>query len=114
MGLERLTFVYPDVTVELGTELWRHESQHLPLYCVEAKLTFPSNSIRRGDLIYDTGFYKFYSAITDLWEKRIDWNAPDCDMKLVERCEQYRLEMSGALRALLAVKKICCSELSAD
>lgn len=101
MGLEKLVFVYPDVTVELGTNLQQPKGDDSPFFLVEANLKFPSGNERKGFLVYDADKRIFITALTDLWEHPVDWNSPDCDLKMVGRCSDYKQELSETMSTLL-------------
>lgn len=111
MSLEKtVLFRFKDVMVEFKPELYNFNGQCdpgvWPFCTLPVKLTFPSGTQREGHLRYDLCKRVFLDALTDLWEYRVDWNDPKCDMEMVLRCDTYRLELSRAIDALLQLHVI--------
>lgn len=105
MGLEKLFFEYPDVNIEISSQLKKHEKQALPLYWTEAKLTFPSGSQTKGELVFDSQIEVFITALTDYWERYLDFNAPE-DFGLINRSAEYCSDMGETFKILLKSGKI--------
>ncbi|HLC98258.1 MAG TPA: hypothetical protein VJC21_05785 [Candidatus Nanoarchaeia archaeon] len=114
---KKLQFAFLDVSVEFKPELLQHVSQDglgHPLCGLEITLRFPSGKQTQGSLCYDLGKRCFITALTDSWEYPVDWNDPNCDQEMVERCDEYRLQLSSAMDALLQVGAVTMKEIPYD
>lgn len=113
---KKLQFTFLDVSVEFKPELLQHVSHGLghPLCGLEITLRFPSGKQTQGSLCYDLSKRCFITALTDLWEYPVDWNDPNCDPEMVKRCNEYRLQLSSAMDALLQVGAATIKEIPYD
>lgn len=109
MALEKLIFGWPEVKVELNSQLNRHEKQCLPLYWTDVKFIFTSGSIKEGQLVFDAQKGIFITALTDYWDKKLDPNSLD-DFNMIVKSANYVSEMAETVKILLNYDKIKLSE----